>query len=118
MSINEKKEDLIGAIIASVEYEEYQKTKAILKNHPELKEHLDEYKKLLLETQLGQFLGEDMFPGVQEELDSLYTEISGHKVVNQYLMAEYKLKNLIQGIYQDLGHIIDNGKEGRSNFYI
>lgn len=117
MSIIEKKDDLIEAIKSSPEYRDYLEAKALLAQHPEQQDILDEYKKKLLESQLGQFLGEGVTRDIQEELDEIYQEISSYGVINAYLMAEYRLKNMLSGIYQDLSHIIE-ASDGRSQYYL
>lgn len=117
MSIIDKKDDLISAIKNSEEYAEYNLARAALLEFPDQKNFLDEYKKLLLESQLGQFLGEGLSNESALELDEIYNEISQYEVINHYLMAEYKLKNMLSGIYQDLSHIIET-KENRNNYYL
>ena len=117
VSIIEKKEELINAIKTSDEYLDFLKARDELRSFPEQKDELEEYKKLLLETQLSQFLGDALSPSATEEMDEIYNEISKFEAVNNYLNAEYRLKNLLHSIYQDLSYIIEN-KEGRSNFFI
>lgn len=117
MSILEKKDELIVAIKNSAEYLDFIKAKEDLMKYPEQNEYLDEYKKLLLESQLGQFLGELVNKATLEEIDDIYNEISKYDVINNYLNAEYRLKNVLHMIYQDLGHIIDT-KEDRKSYFI
>lgn len=117
MSILEKKDELILAIKNSAEYLDFVKAKEDLNKFPEQNEYLDEYKKMLLENQLGQFLGEMVNPISREQIDEIYDEISKYDVINNYLNAEYRLKNVLHEIYQDLGHIIDV-KEDRKSYFI
>lgn len=116
-TIIEKKEELIDAIKHSNEYQEYLEARETLTRYPDQREELEEYKKLLLESQLSQFLGDAPSPSEVEEMDQIYDEISKSDAVNNYLNAEYRLKNLIHGIYQDLSFIIEN-KDGRGTFFL
>ncbi|MDD2370681.1 MAG: YlbF family regulator [Firmicutes bacterium] len=117
MSIIEKKEELIKAIKNSTEYIDFINAKEDLNKYPEQYEYLDEYKKLLLESQLGQFLGDVVNSKTAEQIDEIYNEISKYEVINNYLNAEYRLKNVLHSIYQDLGHIIDS-KEDKKSYFI
>lgn len=117
MSILEKKDELILAIKNSAEYQDFIRAKEDLSKYPEQNEYLDEYKKMLLESQLGQFLGDMVNPISKEQIEEIYDEISKYDVINNYLNAEYRLKNVLQVIYQDLGHIIDI-KEDRKSYFI
>ena len=108
MSVVEKKNELIEEIKNSSEYKEYIEAKIMLKKYPEQKNGLEEYKKLLIENQLGIFLGQESNEIESEKIDEIYEEISQYEAVNNYLNAEYKMKNLLQGIYQDLNVIIEN----------
>ena len=116
MSIIEKKDELILAIKNSTEYLDFIKAKDDLKRYPEQHEYLDEYKKKLLESQLVQFLGDIVNTNTLEEIEEIYNEISKYDVINNYLNAEYRLKNVLHSIYQDLGHIIDTKEERKSYF--
>jgi len=116
VSIIEKKEELIQAIKKSVEYVDFVKAKEDLNNFPEQYEYLDEYKKLLLENQLGQFLGDLVNTKSSEQIENIYEEISKYEVINNYLNAEYRLKNVLHSIYQDLGHIVDSRDDKKSYF--
>ena len=117
MSIIEKKNELISAIKNSPEYLEFLKAKEDLSNYPEQYEYLDEYKKMLLESQLGQFLGDVTNMDTVDKIEDIYNEISKYDVINNYLNAEYRLKNVLHSIYHDLGHLID-GKEDRKSYFI
>ena len=108
MSVLEKKNELIEEIKNSNEYKEYVEAKLMLKKYPEQKNGLEEYKKLLIENQLGIFLGQETNDIESEKIDEIYEEISQYEAVNNYLNAEYKMKNLLQGNYQDLNVIIEN----------
>ena len=115
MSIVEKKKELIEEIKNSNEYKEYIEAKLMLKKYPEQKDGLEEYKTLLIENQLGIFLGQETINVESEKIDEIYEEISQYEAVNNYLNAEYKIKNLLQGIYQDLNYIIDNKESQEIN---
>lgn len=117
MSIIEKKNELISAIKNSSEYLEFMKAKEDLSRYPEQYEYLDEYKKMLLESQLGQFLGDVTNMETVDKIEDIYNEISKYDVINNYLNAEYRLKNVLHSIYHDLGHLID-GKEERKSYFI
>lgn len=117
MSIIEKKDELISAIKTSAEYLDFISAKEDLSKYPEQNEYLDEYKKMLLESQLGQFLGDIVNPISKEQIEEIYNEISKYDVINNYLNAEYRLKNVLHLIYQDLGHIIDI-KEDKKSYFI
>jgi len=117
VSIIKKKEELIQAIKNSGEYIDFINAKDDLNKYPEQYEYLDEYKKLLLENQLGQFLGDIVNTKTKEQIDDIYNEISKYEAVNNYLNAEYRLKNVLHSIYKDLGHIIDT-KEDRNSYFI
>lgn len=103
---------MIEEIKNSNEYKEYIEAKLMLKKYPEQNDGLEEYKKLLIENQLGIFLGQEVVNVESEKIDKIYEEISQYEVVNNYLNAEYKMKNLLQGIYYDLNYVINN-KESR-----
>lgn len=115
MSIIEKREELIEAIKDSNEYREYIEAKDMLKHYPDQKSDLEEYKKLLFENQLGIFLGQDFNVIDNKKIDEIYEEISQYEAVNNYLNAEYKIKNLLQGIYQELNYIIENKESVDAN---
>lgn len=115
MSVNEKRRELIEAIKDSSEYREYVEAKDILKHYPEQKDGLEEYKKLLFENQLGMFFGQDFNLMENSKVDEIYEEISQYEAVNNYLNAEYKMKNLLQGIYQELNYIIENKENKDAN---
>lgn len=117
MLILEKKDELILAIKNSAEYLEFMRAKEELSKYPEQNKYLDEYKKMLLESQLGQFLGDFINPTTKEQIEEIYDEISKYDVINNYLNAEYRLKNVLHVIYQDLGHIIDI-KEDKKSYFI
>jgi len=117
VSIIEKKEELIQAIKKSVEYLDFINAKDDLVKYPEQYEYLDEYKKLLLESQLGQFLGDIVNTKTKEQIEDIYNEISKYDVINNYLNAEYRLKNVLHSIYQDLGHIVD-AKDDKKSYFI
>lgn len=115
MSIIEKKNELIDEIKNSIEYKEFIEANDNLKKYPEQKISLDEYKKLLIENQLGMFLGQDLNEDESEKIDQIYEEISQYEAVNNFLNAEYKLKNVLQKIYQDLNYIIENKESKDTN---
>ncbi|MCI0502132.1 MAG: YlbF family regulator [Fusobacteria bacterium] len=115
MSIIEKKNELIDEIKNSIEYIEFIEANDNLKKYPEQKISLDEYKKLLIENQLGMFLGQDLNEDESEKIDQIYEEISQYEAVNNFLNAEYKLKNVLQKIYQDLNYIIENKESKDTN---
>ncbi|AMP20163.1 hypothetical protein AZF37_02340 [endosymbiont 'TC1' of Trimyema compressum] len=117
MSIREKKEELLNAIKVSKEYMAFEDAKRDLSSYPDQGSFLDEYKQLLLESQLEQLLGGGSNSNLQEKMEVMYEELSKHEVINRYLIAEYQLKNVLTNIYKDLNHIVEYSESDNRFFF-
>ena len=117
MFVDEKTKELVNAIKTSDEYLAYEKAKDDLHQFPDQLAALEEYKELLFESQLEQFLGGGFNQNKAKKMDVLYREMSKYDKVNAYLMAEYEIKQLLGNIYKDLTHIVDSNDRGLKEIY-
>ena len=117
MLIKEKKEELLNAIKTSKEYIAFEDARRDLLSYPNQGSFLDEYKQLLLENQLEKLLGGSSNLSLQEKTELMYKELSKHEVINRYLIAEYRLKNVLTDIYKDLHYIVEHS-ESDNRFFL
>lgn len=85
---------LVGAILDSAEYREYDKQRNHVKQYPELKAQIDEYRKKNFELQNGE---ENVFEKLSQ-LEREYAGLRENPVASDFLAAELAFCRLMQDI--------------------
>lgn len=111
MLVEEKTKELIKAIENSKEYKNYVISKKNLAFSPKESESLERYRELLLENQMEQFLEGKQSSKRVQKIEELYADISLSEGVNDFLIAEYELKEMLGSVYRGLTKIIENADQ-------
>ena len=87
-------ENMIDAILNSEEYKEYHKQLALVKQYPELKEQIDEFR---TRNYLLQSSDDNAFDKL-EQFEREYSAFRENSLVSDFLAAELAVCRMIQGI--------------------
>ncbi len=97
--------ELIQAILNSREYRQYQKISESVKQDPELRKKINEFRKHVYDVQNSQE-PLDMY-GEQERLCREYEEFRKNPLVNDYLNTELRVCRIIQHTMERIAMEID-----------
>ncbi len=85
---------LVGAILDSAEYREYDKQRNRVNQYPELKAQIDEYRKKNFELQTSE---ENVFEKLSQ-LEKEYADLRENPMVSDFLTAELAFCRMMQDI--------------------
>ena len=85
---------LVGAILDSEEYKEYDKQRNRVKQYPDLKAQIDEYRKKNFELQTSE---ENVFEKLSQ-FEKEYADLRENPMVSDFLTAELAFCRLMQDI--------------------
>lgn len=93
-------DDLIEAITDTEEYINYRKTLNSLKQWPELKEKIDEFRaeNFILQTDMD----ERHLPDAVEDFERRYEGFRADSRVNDFLVSELAFNRLMQDVYNEI----------------
>lgn len=92
--LNQAVEDMIAALRESKVYRTYQEALAVVKQQPELKHEIDEYRK---KNYLMQNSGDMAFESI-EQFEREYSDFRENPLVSEFLAAELALCRMVQQI--------------------
>lgn len=107
MSVYNKAHDLARELTASVEYQDYLKAKENLEKDKPNMMLLEEFRRKQWEVQMAQFLGQEIEEEVINQLDQVYQALSLNPLINEFLMAEYRLTRLLGDVQKILSTSLD-----------
>lgn len=93
-----KTEELIRAILNSEQYKEYESLKGMLAEMPELRERVQKFRKVRMESQFSGKEGKE----IADLLISQYSDILNNTIAANYLNAELEVCKIMQEINQIL----------------
>ncbi len=99
--VEEALQGLIGAILESAEYDEFDRQRSVLNSDPALKEQVDAYR--LENFALQRFTDPEELLDKTEEFANKYEELRKNQKVESFLRAELDFCRMIQGINQNYG---------------
>lgn len=98
-------EELIAAIIDSEVYREYDRQNAVMREHPDLKRQIDEFRRENYMLQHSS-TSDELFDKV-DEFTSRYEEFRSNALVEPFLSAELDFCRMIQDINQQILEAVD-----------
>ena len=101
--LDEAVEQLVEVIRASEDYQEYHKQLEKVKQYPELKEKIDEFRRRNFELQCSPDYAFDKM----EQFELEYREFQEDPLVSDFLAAELAFCRMVQDIEQKLTENID-----------
>lgn len=93
-------QELIAAVIDSPEYREFDRRKKIMKQHPDLKQRIDEFREENFYLQRSAE-SDELFDKM-DELSRRYEEFRRNPLVDPFLNAEVEFCRMIQGLNQQI----------------
>ena len=93
-------QELIAAVIDSPEYREFDRQKKIMKQHPDLKQRIDEFREENFYLQRSAE-SDELFDKM-DELSRRYEEFRRNPLVDPFLNAEVEFCSMIQGLNQQI----------------
>ncbi len=106
-NINRITKDLINSIHTSEEYLKYKKYKKIIDDNIELKNKINDFKKMQVQTEVKLTQGIFVSDDEKKELQNLYTELTLNENIDIYLQCEKILFKTIESIYDEIVNSID-----------
>lgn len=97
-------DNLIDAILATNEFEEYQQRKKNLLRQPELKDQVDEFRNRNYQLQISGMDSHQLMEAA-DRFEREYEEFRSNPDVNEFLSAELALIRIMQHVYSE---IMDN----------
>lgn len=108
MSIQNKAEDLAREIVQSKEYKDYIKAKEMIEKDQSNILLLESFRRKQWEIQMAQLLGQEVDEEQLLQLDQIYQLLSANSVINEYLMAEYRLSRVLGDVQKILTQWVDS----------
>ena len=108
MSIQNKAEDLAREIVQSKEYKDYIKAKEMIEKDQSNILLLESFRRKQWEIQMAQLLGQEVDEEQLLQLDQIYQLLSANPVINEYLMAEYRLSRVLGDVQKILTQWVDS----------
>lgn len=105
MEIRESVVQFIDAIKGSTLYQEYNRQKEIIKQHPDLKERIDEFRERNFQLQ-NSLEGLELLEQV-EKLNQEYEETRSNPLVSDFLAAELAFCRMMQEINHQVAESLD-----------
>lgn len=93
-------QELIGAIMNSAEYREFDRQRSLLRNYPGLKEQIDRFRQE--NYALQRFTEPDQLLDKMDEFSLKYEEFRKNPMVEAFLLAELEFCRMIQEINQKI----------------
>ncbi len=98
--VDQALKDLIGAILDSGEYKEFDRQRTLMKSYPELKEEIDRFRQE--NYALQRFTEPEELMDKSEEFLQKYEEFRKNPMVEAFLRAEVEFCRMIQEINQEI----------------
>ncbi len=98
--VDQALKDLIGAILDSEEYREFDSQRSLMKSYPELKAEIDRFRQENYELQ--RFTEPEELLDKSDEFQQKYEELQKNPMVDAFLWAEVEFCRMIQAINQEI----------------
>ena len=106
MNVYDEAHNLARAIKESLEYKEYDRTRTLVNNNPDLSKMMTDFQAKQIELQTKQMMGEEMGEDVMESIKGLYEIIAKDPLAAEHLQNEMRFSMMMSDVYQILGEAI------------
>lgn len=107
MNLHDKAHELASAIRQSDEYQSYRQARDAAMQNETQAALIKEYKKLQFQLQVSMAGGGKADPGEMERLQKIAAVLQYSPESTAYLMAEFRLQQILADIYKILGEAAD-----------
>ncbi|MCC5911482.1 MAG: YlbF family regulator [Clostridiaceae bacterium] len=107
MSVYNYAHELASALKGSSEYQAYKRLEAKVKENPEAKVMLEDFRKRHFEVQGLQMTGQQVENSKISDLQNQHKLLMQNPLIAEFMSAEYKLTQMMADIYKILGEALD-----------
>ena len=109
MNVYDQAHGLAKAIKLSEEFKQYDRTKQLVAQNPELDKMLKDFQQKQFELQAKQMMGEEVGPEMMQGIQELYQIIMTDPTASQYMQAEMRFSLMMNDVYKILGEVMGMG---------
>ena len=109
MNVYDQAHGLAKAINLSEEFKQYDRTKQLVAQNPELDKMLKDFQQKQFELQAKQMMGEQMTQEDMAQIQQLYAIMTRDPLAAQYFEAEMRFSLMMKDVYEILGEAIGAG---------
>lgn len=109
MNVYDQAHGLAKAIKASEEFKQYDQTKKLVAQNPELDKMLKDFQQKQIEIQAKQMMGEQMTPEMMASVQELYSIVLKDPLAAEHLQNEMRFSIMMKDVYQIIGEATGMG---------
>jgi len=109
MNVYDQAHGLAKAIKASEEFKQYDQTKKLVAQNPELDKMLKDFQQKQFEIQAKQMMGEQMTPEMMASVQELYSIVLKDPLAAEHLQNEMRFSIMMKDVYQIIGEATGMG---------
>ena len=98
---------LANALKDSDEYKLYKGLEVKVKDNPDVKVMMDDFRRRQFEVQSAQMMGQKVDESKILKLQELHQVLMKDGIISEYMQAEYRLTQMMADIYKILGEAVD-----------
>ncbi|SES71815.1 Cell fate regulator YlbF, YheA/YmcA/DUF963 family (controls sporulation, competence, biofilm development) [Natronincola peptidivorans] len=112
MNVYDDAHQLANSLKGSNQYQDYKKLEKRVKENPQNKTMIEDFRKRQIEIQGLQMMGQEVEESKMKELQNLHNTLMQNPLIAEFIHAEYKLTQMMGDIYKILGDALELDIDG------